>query len=106
MTEYTLENFEGLRDNATVSFDLMAGYVVLLAYLTAYSPTSRPTATSSCCRGSLSAASSKSKLSIFANCSARDRYYKADFISHTKKSTTYERHFGGRLIAWTGFEQE
>lgn len=99
MTEYTLENFEGLRDNATVSFDSRLRFTAglldrILPHFASYGNVKL-------LQGLLIRSVFKVQV-VYIRKLQCQRSLKADFISHT----TYECHFGGRLIAWTGFEQE
>lgn len=83
--------------------------------LTAYSPTSRPTATSNSCVGVLSETSSKSRLGSFANlsresasvaCQCMRRYHQLDMGNLGTPRSTHQDNFLRSLIAGTGFQKE
>ena len=101
MTEDTLENFEGLRDNANVSFEvLMTGIINLLdrilPHFTSYGNVKL-------LQGLLIRGVFKVQVVHIRKLQCQ-RSLKQTYFA--QKKHTYECHFGGRLIAWTGFEQE
>jgi hypothetical protein len=104
VTEDTLANFEGLRDNVDVSFEVLwQGVLCCLVLLDRILPHFAS-------YGNVKLLQGLDVLGVFkvkiVQVRKLQRWFELRVLSRTQRDTTHECHFGGRLVAWTGFEQE